>query len=380
MTTATTTATTTSIGPDAIASASTTGGPAFVLSASEWLEIQAYVMTALQLPTTMDAFRNSLGSGAASDLTQFQPLIDCYSAVSTQCTNWQANTFPNSVKLANNVAYYGTSIVPAYYGAIQTEAEKLETNPNDTAAQQALVTVLTRIAGIAQGYADNAAAVSKQIQDFANQTTDAHTTLYGVDGTGGLMAKYNSELGPNSDTVKTLQSQIDTQNGILQQANADYNHDVIVAATSATYAWIFPFGTIAAGVVAGVYGKKATDALNLVNDTKNQIAKLEAEEQADANLILTLNMAEKSLTGIQGSLTAAVPLLEKLEGVWGAIANNLTQIVTSINSDITTALPLITALDITTDISAWQTVAAEANSYQLNAYVTSSSITTPSNN
>ncbi|GAB3829208.1 alpha-xenorhabdolysin family binary toxin subunit A [Hymenobacter jeollabukensis] len=359
-----------SIAPGALATPGTPNGPKFTLSAPEWLAIQTYVKDALALPTTSDAFRASLGAGAPSDLSDFQELIDCYKSINAHCTTWQTTTFPASVSLASDVSFYGTKKAPIYYAAIQQEADILSNDPDNAQALKALKAILDNLTQQAQTYADHAQQVYNQIQDFANQTAADKTTLVGTDGQSGLLKKYNDKYGATSTEVQQLTQQIKDQQQILKDATNEYNHDVIVAATSPTYAWIFPAGTIAAAVVAGVYGKRATDALDLMHATQAQISSMSATLAADTNLMIAIHNAEIGMNTITQELSAALPVIQKIQGLWGSIKDDLTSIVALIDSDIRQALPIIMNLGIAEAIQAWKDVAAEADIYRMNAYIT----------
>ena len=97
------TATKYDISPGVIAEAGAAGGLPFVLSKTEWVTIQTYVINALALPINNDEFRKSLGSAAFSSLSDFEKLIKAYQEINGHCTTWQSTTFPKTVKLANAI-------------------------------------------------------------------------------------------------------------------------------------------------------------------------------------------------------------------------------------------------------------------------------------
>ncbi|WP_170940725.1 hypothetical protein [Pseudoalteromonas sp. NBT06-2] len=63
-----------------------------------------------------------------------------------------------------------------------------------------------------------------------------------------------------------------------------------MAATSATYGWLFPFGTIAAGITAGIYGAKATKAKKAIEGATSLITTKNQKEQADMAMMNDLNL------------------------------------------------------------------------------------------
>jgi hypothetical protein len=357
------------LGPGAIAQASVAGGPAFILSASEWLAIQTYVINGLALPITEPAFRTLLGSGAPSDLSDFTPLITAYANLNTHVKGWQNDTFPESVSLASDIYNYAQQ-APTYYNPILPLAQKLSVNPNDQQSKDALIAILGVLKGSATTYHDKAEKVATKIQQFANDTLADKIVLSGTDGKGGLQKTYNDKYGATSTEVTELTKEIAAQKIVLDAANAEYDHDVIVAATTPTYAWIVPLGTIAAAVVAGVYGDKAVKALERAKAAQQQINTLNAKLAADAQLMVSINTAESSISNILGPLQAALPVIQKIQGVWGAISDDLGNIINTINLNIEQALPIIMNLGVETAINEWTAVGGLAQAYRLNAYVT----------
>jgi hypothetical protein len=358
------------IGPGAIAAPSTTGGPAFALSATEWLAVQVYVNDALDLPIAMAAFKDKLGPGAPPDLSDFQRLVTAYGNINSHVTTWQNDTFPASISLASDIYNYAQQ-APTYYNPILPLAQALTANPNDQQAKDELTAILGVLSTSATQNHDKAAAVFTKIQTFANQTQADKTTLVGPEGGAGLQKYYNDKYGATSDEVKTLTEQLKGEQAILDAANAEYAHDVIVASTTPTYGWIFPFGTIAAAIVAGIYGDKAIKALERGNAAKQQIATMDAKLAADANLMIAINKAESGITNILTPLNAALPIIQKIQGVWGAIADDLGNIISLIKNNIQDALPIIMNLGVQASINAWTAVGQEADTYRKNAYITS---------
>lgn len=357
------------IGPGAMADPGTEGGPGFSLSASEWLAIQVYVTNALSLPTNQNEFRKSLGKGAPEDLSDFDKLIACYKDINAHCTTWQEDTFPSSVSLASQVYEYGINKVPVYYPAINKEAAILADDPNNENAKKALKAILDNLEKTAQGYADSAADVAKAIRTFADQTSADQTTLVGPKGDAGLVKYYNDEYGSKSEEVTSLTEEIKAQGIVLEAAQNEYEHDVIVAATTPTYAWVFPVGTIAAAVVAGVYGDKAVKALDRAKAAQKKINELNDKLAADANLMNAIYLAEQGMGQITRELAAALPVIQKIEGIWGGIADDLAAIVKLIDTDIRKVPPIIMNLGVDEAIKAWHNVALAANAYRLNAYI-----------
>lgn len=357
------------IGPGDIAKASVSGGPNFALSTTEWLAIQTYVNDALALPITIDDLKKSLGTGAPSDMSDFNQLVAAYVNVHNHVTTWQNDTFPASVSLASDIYNYALQ-APTYYNPILPLAQKLTANPDDQQSKDALAAILGVLSQKATQYHDNAASVAAKIQTFAEQTLADKTVLSGPEGKTGLQKYYNDKYGAASADVVALNEEVKAQKIILDAANAEYNHDVVVAATTPTYVWVWPAGTIAAAVVAGVYGKRAVDALDRAHAAQQKINDLNVQLASDAILLLAINSVESGITNILNPLNAALPIIQKIQGVWKAIADDLNNIIVTINTNIKEALPIIMNLGVETAITEWTAVGQKADAYRLNAYIT----------
>lgn len=360
------------IGPGNIATPAVEGGPAFALSSAEWADVQTYVITAQDpsiVPTTLDQLRARLGEGAPSDLSDFTQLVNTFANINGHVTTWQDDTFPASVALASDIVSYAQQ-ARIYYAPILPLANKLVDNPDDQRTKDKLAAILDSLIQKANTFHDNAAAVKEKIKTFAEQTQQDKTAISGADGASGLMKYYDDKYGQTSEEVTRLTDLLKGQKAILDAANKEYNHDVIVASTTPTYGWIFPFGTIAAAIVAGVYADKAVKALERANAAQQQINTLDSELQANANLMTALMVADSSLDNINGSLAKALPVIQKIQGVWGAISDDLSNISKLIKTNIQEALPIIMDLGVDAAVDAWTAVGQAADAYRVNAYIT----------
>lgn len=374
------------LGPGAIAEVSTSdnaraavfgatraaapSAPNFVLSNEEWITIQLYATRTLALPNTKEKLKKFLGDGAPADLSDFNDLIDAYAAMNQHVTKWQKETFPASVSLASDVYNYSLKVA-TYYAPILPLAERLTIDPDDEAAKKKLSAILTTLSKDAADRAKRAADVADMVKEFAIQTKNDKIVLTGVDGKSGLNKKYEDKYGAKSATAKQLAKEIIDMQKLLDQANKDYNYDVKVAATTPTYFWVFPpLGLIAASVVAGVYGDRAVKALDSIKSYRKKIETLKSEEAANTLLLTALGSTNKDMADIVQSINAALPLIQKIQGSWQAIAIDLADIVKTIDANIAKALPIIMDLGVETAIVQWTNVGKAADRYRQNAYVT----------
>jgi Bacillus haemolytic enterotoxin (HBL) len=353
------------IGPGSLHNQS---GP-FVLSRPEWLAVQCYVTSAMNLPTDATTLGQRLPVPPPGGMDQFSDLLAGYKKMNDHASFWNAHTLPDSVSCASDIVQYNEK-VPIYYGAITKLLPRLQQTPPDPTAQAQLVAILQSLSDDAQRFANHAGTVRDAMTTFDTVSKADAAALQTLHDT------YSQKLGDTSPQIAQLRDDIAADKADLDDAMSEYNHDVTVAATSATYAWVFPAGTVAAAVVAGVYGKKATDALARAHGDSAAIDALTAELRSAAIMVADLTRINSDIGDISTLLNAAIPVLDVMRGAWGALSDDLNGIITAITNDIANAPAILMSLGIDEAIADWASVAAEADRYRVNAYISVQPIAT----
>ncbi|MDP2388199.1 MAG: alpha-xenorhabdolysin family binary toxin subunit A [Bacteroidota bacterium] len=360
----------TSLGTGTFSQPAFPGGPAFAMSSTQWLSLQTFFNNVAQLPSTLTALATTMGTGAPTDMSDFQQLINLYVSMQTQGTTFTGTLFPSIVNLAGDIANYGNSI-GTYYQGLQTEIAALQaatTPAQQKQCQQNIIAIVNQLSQTAQGFSTNASTASTNLGTMASGLTIDLNTLT---GTNGLFSYYNNKYGVESTTVKNLISKLSGDNAKLSKAQERYHHDVVVAATTPTYCWVmWPVGMIASAIVAGVYGSKATAALNDIHSLESTIATLTAEEQADTNLMNALQSTTTQAQTLSGKVSDALNIIQGMEGNWSTICSDLTNITSVLNNDFNTGLAFLENLNYAALTNDWQTLAQLATTYQTNAFVT----------
>jgi|GEM_PF-1443961 len=353
------------------------GNKAFTMSSASWLTLQTYCNNVNTLPTTLAALKTKMGAGAPADMSDYQKLVDLYANMEAQSSHFTGTLYPSIVNLASDIYHYAES-VPEYYGGLQELIKQLSTVPAPTGdalkqIQTNLVAVLDQLASTIQPFITNAGAAKKDLNKFVTNLNGYLTTLGSntplPDGSG-YWKYYHTEYGANSAQVTQLTQEIATQTANLHHYQNEYNHDVVVAATSATYGWFFPFGTIAAGITAGVYGAKATKAKHAIAATSSLIASLNQQEQADMNLMQDLNLVTTQVQQVHDEGSAALTILEGMEGNWSDIASDLSNLSNLLKTDFEGTCGFLLQLDFNSAITDWKNLQQEANVYRTNAFIT----------
>lgn len=363
-------------GPGSFSQPSAPGNPAFCMTSTSWLTLQTYLNNVASLPNSLAALSTNMGAGAPADMSDFQKLVTLYGSMQTQGSNFTGTLYPSIVKLASDIYDYAQNI-PEYYAGLQDLINQLNVSPAPTGAalttiQNNMVAVVDQLASNIAPYITSASSISTQLNTFVTSLeTDLSTLGSNTPSPGtGYYQYYNDEYGTTSAAVQNLISEIAAQTTALHTYQAEYNHDVIVAATSPTYGWIWPFGTIAAGIVAGIYGAKATAALNAMNAATASIKLLNAEEQADMNLMNDLTAVTTAIENLSSELNAAIGILEGIEGNWTAISSDLTSLSNYLTTDFQGSLAFLLQIDFNTASNDWANLAKEADAYRTNAFIT----------
>jgi hypothetical protein len=139
----------------------------------------------------------------------------------------------------------------------------------------------------------------------------------------GAIQRWSGELAAIDRQTQQVVADLAQAQRELDQANSDYQHDVTVAATSPTYAWIWPFGTIAAAAVASKFGALANEAKGRAEDASRRIAGLAAQQQALASTHSLLALATSSAESLGRAYVGVQAAVQSAMGLWHAIAADL---------------------------------------------------------
>jgi hypothetical protein len=336
----------------------------FFMAVDDWQVIQCYVEGGTRLPISKDEAITKLNI-SPEDADHFHDMWEAYSNVHDHCHDFQFNVFPQTVSLASDIVDYGRAKVPTYYGGLTRILDRVDQGTLTPAlATQKIQAILTNLTADAQDRADKAEAAMKSIAGFIEQTQQDKGFLEPIQD------RYKQEYEGESGIIAQFTQEVEDDKNLIETFNDEYRKDVTIACTSATYAWIFPCGTIAAGVVAGVYGKRAQDALDHVHEYQDKLAATEVKLRAAILLKHDLDLANTSLDGIVEKLNAALPVLAKAKGIWSALTDDIKQVLVTIAQDISKAPLIIASLGVDEAIIQWKAIADEADQYRVNAFIT----------
>lgn len=350
----------------------------FLLHQEEWYTIQAYIEEALRLPITKASMISAFVIPEDVSFSTFEALLEQYVEVNETADNWSSNLYPEMVSLALELANYAdvhttfiTPLVSALdkivdYGDVMSE------NYNPVAAEQhrqtaiALLDILNTYAS-ARGDAVDTVAVD--LNTFASDLVEQGAQLEVLLGTH---AEYLLDDGSE------LKVRIAEMKARISALNAEFDRLVTIAATTPTYAWVFPFGTMAGGAVAGIYGARAAEVGDQINQLKDDLSDLKEELTYKENIYISYNQAYDSVVGIEGKIKDADENVQKLRLHWQTMNIQFESIIDALDSaggtnGLNNILPyvagLLTDLHLATIQDNWSVISTMATEFSQNAYI-----------
>ncbi len=349
----------------------------FVIAKEEQYKIQSYVESGIQSPASdndmkleIEKILRAVGNETKvtdEEVKQFSELISNYKGVKEHCSDFKTRIYPKSVQMADNLSYYGSNARLVYKDILDTAYSWLD---GITPADQAKAEI-DDFAGTlkitAESYARKVGEVKGDIAGFLLNTQTDET---GLNGTKKL---YDKRFELNDDQIKELKNGIESINAKIQTLQSEYNKAVIVAATTPAYLAVNPllaiYICIPIAIVAGIYGKQATDLLSQIEGERQKLAAQTNDLQRKLALRAILEAGNSSLKELLKQLEDALPVLDKIKGLWEALATQAAEIPQVIEANVLQGN--LSEIDIAyTDLIArWQVLSVAAGKYRDTAYI-----------
>jgi len=292
-----------------------------------WHFVQVYSTWGLRLPATENALKNVLKVGDVN-YDFFPTMLDGYQEIHASCKTFQDKTFPRVIKLGEDLKSFAEdnrSGEDSIWAAITEMMNDKESYPD------ALELILD-LQGRATENVRSADEVATMLSGFSSSLESANGKLKTAQD------KIEADDRTSSATIANLQGGEDVTgsianvNKLMNSQKEEYDHDVVVAATSPSYAWFFPFGTIAAATVAGIYGKKAVDALKNYEELKAKAASKSLELNTALQAHGVQSLAGNSVTKTREQTALAIEQITVVKNAWSALAGNLATVATKVDN------------------------------------------------
>ncbi|KAI5892588.1 uncharacterized protein SCHCODRAFT_02626545 [Schizophyllum commune H4-8] len=346
----------------------------YVLQQEDVYNLLKYVWAGVLLPVTPDDYQKRLqiSTDIATKLSNvITPLVAAYKTCSANCTTFKTTTYPSIVAIASDIYSYaqnaGGTAQDSYYANIWQGIRSLANATSPTQAQQLTDTInglidvqVTDIANIKA----KAEQVVTDLTTFKTQTEGDQTTLKtNLDAVAAALKAEDGDLA-------TLEKLLVDNKAELASDEEEYEHDVIVACTTLTYVWVPLWGTISAIVVAGVFGKKAADMADKIDEMKKLITDEEGKISDEKRLLADLNAVDTDLTNFYASIDPAVTALKDMITVWDNISAQLTNLKSIVANDVKKANAVTAAQTDAILVAKWNTLKEAVDKYRKAAYIT----------
>jgi len=318
----------------------------FVLSCSEWLDLQVGMANLDRIALTM----KNIGSELMEPGAQAQALAML----------WQGTAFPALRQAAEDIRDYGLRI----------------SSPSSTTLSfDQLINLfesLTTAANLAKGRTQTLCEYVQQIESRCAALRASVNALHQL---------YLSRAANATAETKLLRDELALLVAKLPAKQEKYHRYVTVAATTVTYAWIPLFGWIVGGTVAGTYGRAAVLEKEGIDWDVGRIANITKNLTAQDHQITILMRATQGLDSMAGSFGRVLPVLQHTQGIWTAIHSDLTALY-RLRGDVAdiAAFAALLELELQVVVESWRDIANIASNYLKHAEVVAAKDPTPFGN
>ncbi|KAI5834036.1 hypothetical protein K523DRAFT_323033 [Schizophyllum commune Tattone D] len=351
----------------------------YVLQQDSVYNLLKYAWTGVLLPTSEAEYwaRVPVSDDVKNQVSGLlKPLLESYARAKGHCTTFKQTTYPSIVGLASDVYDYaqnaGGKPQDSFYANIVSSIKTLATATSQAQKSSLVETIASLVDMQTQSIAQNvgkAQAVMQKLQEFGRQMKKDELAMRQSEN--AIISKLKDIVGDADE----LQKKLDSCREKLAAEQAELEHDKIVAATTLTYAWIPGVGTIAATVVAAVYGKAAKKMAERIDELKKLIASTEDEvndpKRADATRIIAdLTAIDTDLRNLHSLTIPAAGCIEEMTTTWMKIADSLETLKDLASKDPSAAEAAVAKIDQSRMLDKWNALKVAADKYRHAAFVT----------
>lgn len=362
--------------------------PLFVLFTQDWLDLQSFIATAVQLPVTQGDFEGKYGTFV--DEQEVKNCIAAMQAIQALSTDFGDPT-TLIAKLAQNPAILQTEIAPTeiythivwfatklYQAATtfnQTYAAFMDMlNPKNCGTPAECGVILAQVLTGPGGLQSTAVDMVDKCNDLVKALAGFNQKL--KPSTDELASYTSSSSKFYDDVTKAITQDISDVATYQEAADTAYKEwkDYTIAACTTSVGLVVLTGGMAwplAAVAAGVLGDKAKKARDAYNDACDQVHQAEADEQKKIQLKVDLDGFNKALGPVNEAAEGFMNTLQQVTGVWTNVGTQLDYIATNFTPEQLGSLSfVIQALKLHNATSDWQIIGQAAQQFTANSLVT----------
>ena len=287
-----------------------------------WQFLQIYSTWGLRLPHTGETLQLKLGIIAEpGKYTFLGAMVQAYDEIHQASYDFTTNIFPKVIEV-------GTSLLDFASDANEDDGElfnvliELIDKDDPTGALE----LLSDLQDTTKKNTQKAGEVITSLNGYKAKLVSAEQKVSNVK----INVDGDSQVSQNMiDTLqdgKEVTGSIKNLEKLIAEKRAEYNHYVVVAATTPTYAWVTLIGFITATTMAGVYGDKAVKALKRVHELEDEIKKTNGKLHTALETNKVLNSANQSVSQAKLYTNLAIVHTTNVQNAWTNITSNLSDI------------------------------------------------------
>ena len=277
-----------------------------------WRQLQVYATWAERLPTDETDFLALMGKSPVG-YDFFAPQQEGNKAIGAASTAFLRTTYNGIVNFANSMLSFAENVSPSHNKLLNSVKDLLDAGNKDDA-----LTLLTDLQDMATANRDRAGKLQTELSDYRSKLSPA-IAKFGAAATAlEKDSKTNKEALDKLSGDANQEGSVANLNKKIKDFRAEYDHFVVVAATSPTYVWVWPFGTIAAAAVATAFGIKASQKLKDIEKAMDDCAKANGDLTAANSARTIFSLSNEGLTNAQKYTQQAIDNLGIVQDAWGA--------------------------------------------------------------
>jgi hypothetical protein len=294
-----------------------------------WRFLQIYSFSGLRLPNTEASLKLRLGMSDPGKFSFFVGMKEAYNEIHEACNEFVSKIFPQVIEVgtslldfASDASLKGGDVFSVLIEMLDAKDEKGNPKP-DTAGALELIGDLQKTTKTNQ---EKAGQVKELLGSYKAKLVSAQAKVETVQTavqademtSQATIDKLSGEEGV-AGSLKNLKK-------MFADKKAEYDHYVVVAATTPTYCWVGLPGLIAAATVAGVFGDRAVKALKEVHRLEDDIAKQDLALNTALQTNKVQDAALASLKETQRYTDLAIAHTTTVQKSWQAISASLSYV------------------------------------------------------
>ncbi|WP_299017970.1 alpha-xenorhabdolysin family binary toxin subunit A [uncultured Photobacterium sp.] len=339
----------------------------FVLSQSEWAQIQVYVEGALGLPITESSMKTAFAIPDDVPFANFQPLLEEYGRIHNTADQWKRDIYPGVIDLAFDLSSYASVHSDLIIPVLESLNEMR--NADDTSEAEIYrdfaIEQLKNLKEMANNRQNRVGEVVKQLNDFSTDLETENAQL------ATLKTTHSEFLDDDGSALKAKVKKLEAD---IQDLNEEYDYNVKVSASAVAYIW-FPLASIP---VMGVYGDRAEKARFKRNQLQEDLAKWSKDLTYQEHVYSSFSRSTASITTIKESVEQVIPHVNELKLHWQEIDSDFNTVLELLeksqgprgieNAKIKLAR-MLTTINLGQVQKNWLAISVKAKQFAQNAYV-----------